>query len=147
MARISSTPGKTRQLNFFAINQGFYLVDLPGYGFAKVSKSEKRKWQQLIEQYILTSQQLRCVVSIVDARHGPTQSDIELIEWLAENDIRCLVVATKVDKLNRKQRNEATKRITQVIEQLPVDGPIFFSSESGEGKQELWRSLTLFLET
>ena len=146
IARISNTPGKTRLLNYIRVNEAFYLVDLPGYGFAKVPKAEKYRWRKLIETYIATSSRLRCVVSLIDSRHGPAKSDLELIAWLAEMEMPCLVVATKVDKLNRKQYNEAQRRILQRVENLPVHGPLFTSSAKGLGKKELWQSISNILE-
>ncbi len=146
LARISNTPGKTQLLNYICVNDAFYMVDLPGYGFAKVPKAEKARWRKLIEAYMISSQQLRGVVSLIDSRHGPARSDLELIAWLAEIEIPCLVVATKVDKLNRKQFNEAQRRIVQHIEKLPVHGPLFTSSANGQGKKELWQSLSNILE-
>lgn len=146
IARISNTPGKTRLLNYIRVNDAFYLVDLPGYGFAKVPKAEKARWRELIERYITTSPHLKGVVSLIDSRHGPSQSDLELIVWLAELEMPCLVVATKVDKLNRKQFNEAQRRILQHVEKLPVHGPVFTSSAKGLGKKELWQSISNIME-
>lgn len=146
IARTSSTPGKTRLLNYIRINNEIYFVDLPGYGFAKVPRSEKESWKRLIENYILNRETLSCVVSIIDSRHGPMDSDLELIEWLTKSEVPCLVVATKIDKLNRKQFNESEKRILKAIEQFPVHGPVFVSSASGQGRNELWQSINQLLE-
>ncbi|KAA3620208.1 MAG: YihA family ribosome biogenesis GTP-binding protein [Calditrichaeota bacterium] len=146
LARISNTPGKTQLLNYIRVNDAFYLVDLPGYGFAKVPKSEKRRWRLMIDDYLKESPYLRGVVSLIDSRHGPANSDLELISWLAELEIPCLVVATKVDKLNRKQFNESQNRILQTIERFPVHGPLFISSANGQGKKELWQSISNLLE-
>lgn len=146
LARTSGTPGKTRQLNYILVNEKLYFVDMPGYGFAKVSQSERERWRRLIESYLLDNPVLRVVVCIIDARHGPAPSDVQLFTWLAENRIPALVVATKVDKLNRRERQQAEKRIVESIGKLPVGGPVFFSSTSGEGKRELLRSLELYLE-
>jgi GTP-binding protein len=147
LARTSGTPGKTRQLNYFLVNRKIYFVDLPGYGFAKVSRQERESWQQLIESYMQENDALKVVVSIIDARHGPTDLDVELHEWLAHAGIATLVVATKVDKLNRKEFSQAKKRITQAVEKFPVGGPIFFSSTTGLGKNELLLSFDHYLES
>ncbi len=146
LARTSSTPGKTRQLNYILVNDAFYVVDLPGYGYAKVSRREKIQWQKLVEAYIAGSEELRCVVSIIDSRHGPTESDMELIEWLAWLGKPTLVVASKVDKLKQRDFQKARNRITAAVENLPVSGPMFFSAVSGKGKNELWTVLRDFLE-
>lgn len=146
IARTSNTPGKTRMLNYIRINDAFYFVDLPGFGFAKVAKAEKQRWHQLIESYMQNSSQLRAVVSLIDSRHGPMNSDIELISWVASLEIPCLVIATKTDKLNRKQFNESQRLILQKIEQFPVHGPLFSSSANGQGKKEIWQSLSTLLE-
>ncbi|MFQ5629266.1 MAG: ribosome biogenesis GTP-binding protein YihA/YsxC [bacterium] len=147
LARTSGTPGKTRQLNYILVNNNIHFVDLPGYGFAKVSKEERSRWQQLIEAYMTKNDALKAIVSIIDARHGPSDLDVELLEWLAHINAPALVVVTKVDKLKQSQFAQAKKRITQVIEKLPVGGPIFFSSMTGIGKNELLKSLDHYLES
>ena len=146
LARTSGTPGKTRQLNYILVNDQFYFVDLPGYGFAKVSRTEREKWSKLIESYVSQNEFLKAVVSIIDIRHGPTESDLELLKWLAHIEVNTLVVATKADKLSRNQVKQAEQRITQMIETLPVHGPVFFSSQTGVGKRELWQAIEIFLE-
>ena len=146
LAKISSTPGKTRQLNYILVNDAFYFVDLPGYGYAKVSQAERERWRQLIERYITDNPYLRLIVSIIDIRHGPMDSDLELIRWLAHLELDTLVVATKADKLKRQQFVQAQRSITQMLEQLPIHGPLFFSAKTGMGKRELWQNIELFLE-
>ncbi len=146
LAKISRTPGKTRQLNYILVNERFYFVDLPGYGFAKVSHKERERWAKLIESYLRENVFLHGVVAIIDVRHGPTESDLQLLQWLAEMKHNVLVVATKADKLSRQQLKQAEKRIYQVLETLPVHGPVIFSSRNGMGKKEVWRALELFLE-
>ncbi|KAA3661510.1 MAG: YihA family ribosome biogenesis GTP-binding protein [Calditrichaeota bacterium] len=146
LARTSNTPGKTRMLNYIRVNDTFHLVDLPGYGFAKVPKSEKENWRRVIEAYLQESSYLRAVISLIDSRHGAMKSDIELISWLAGLEIPCLVVATKVDKLNRKQFNASQRQILQTIEQFPVHGPLFSSSSNGQGKKEIWQSISTLME-
>ncbi len=146
LARISGTPGKTRQLNYILVNEKFYFVDLPGYGFAKVSQAERKRWAEMIEKYMSRNSYLRLIVSIIDIRHGPMASDLELIEWLVHLQREVLVVATKADKLRRGQLAEAERRITREIESFPVHGPLFFSAKTGMGKTDLWRNITTFLE-
>lgn len=146
IAKTSSTPGKTRQLNYILVNERFYFVDLPGYGFARVSRQEREQWGKLIEQYIKQSASLRLIISIIDVRHGPMESDIELIRWLAFLQREVLVVATKADKLSRSQLVQAENRITRAIEAFPVHGPVFYSARTGTGKKQLWKSIEPFLE-
>ncbi len=146
LAKTSGTPGKTRQLNYFLINDAFHFVDLPGYGFAKVPKTERQQWRRLIEAYLSKNQHLRVVVSLIDSRMGPTALDLELIEWLAHLEIPILAVATKLDKLSRNQAKQAEARITSAIERYPVNGPIFCSAKTGAGKSALLLSLKSFLE-
>lgn len=146
LARTSGTPGKTRQLNYILINDAFYFVDLPGYGFAKVPRSERDRWARLIDRYVEDNPYLRLIVSIIDIRHGPTANDLELLRWLSHLQIETLVVATKADKLNRAQLQKGEARITAAIETLPVHGPIFFSGQSGLGKLDVWRTFESFLE-
>ncbi len=98
IARTSSTPGKTRQLNYFKINEKFYFVDLPGYGFARASKTEKLQWQRLIESFLTQSANLKGVVSIIDSRIGPTKLDLQLLEWLKDLKIPIILIATKSDE-------------------------------------------------
>lgn len=146
IARTSSTPGKTRQLNFFRINDNFYFVDLPGYGFAKAAKKEIAKWQKLIETFLLNSPQLGGVVSLIDSRIGPTTLDHQLFDWLRSLRIPVILVATKSDK----QSNSVLKRnLTKFSEQFsanPFCGIIPFSVRNGAGKKELWKEIKTLLE-
>ena len=146
IARTSSTPGKTRQLNFFRINDKFYFVDLPGYGFAKAAKQEIAKWQKLIETFLLNSQHLVGVVSLIDSRIGPTKLDHQLFDWLQSLSIPVVLVATKSDK----QSNSVLKRnLTKFSEQFsttPPCGIIPFSVRRGAGKKELWKEIITLLE-
>jgi len=146
LARTSGTPGKTRQLNYILINDAFYFVDLPGYGFAKVPRAERERWARLIDRYIENNPYLRLLVSIIDIRHGPTETDLELLRWITHFQIETVVVATKADKLNRAQLQKAEARITAAIETMPVHGPIFFSAQSGLGKPQVWQIVESFLE-
>jgi GTP-binding protein len=139
LVRISKTPGRTRKLNFFLINNRFVLVDLPGYGFASVSQTEKAKWATMVETYLKVRKELAGVVLIVDSRRLPTESDREMINYLIHYAIPFTVAATKADKLNRSQI-VAQKRSMEAI--LGKDVPVIvFSARSGQGKTELWKEI------
>lgn len=143
LVKTSSTPGKTRLINFFLINQQFSLVDLPGYGFAKVSRSMKEQWQQLIEVYLAKRRNLKCVILIIDSRHGPTQQDLQLQEWLTHYQITHLVIGNKVDKL---KRSELQKNLKQIQTKMQLDSlPIAHSSIKKVGQQEIWNALSQWL--
>lgn len=138
IARTSSTPGRTQQLNFFVINQQLTFVDLPGYGYAKVSKQERQQWQRLIESYLSTARQLRGVVIIVDIRRGPEEEEAALCDFLTYHQRPFVLVATKCDKLKRGQIEQQRKVIANRLGSIP---PFLFSAESGLGKEELWQEL------
>jgi len=145
LAKISSTPGKTRSLNFFLIDEQFYLVDLPGYGFAKVSRDAKRRWQALIEGFLSASGNLRGAIVIVDSRIGLTELDEMMISWLKHVTISFRVVATKIDKLSRNEQARQFKKINANLEKLAVLPAIPFSAKTGEGRTTLWKVLYEFL--
>lgn len=138
IARTSSTPGRTQQLNFFSINQQLTFVDLPGYGYAKVSKQERQQWQRLIESYLIDSPNLRGVVIIVDIRRGPEEEEAALCDFLTHHQRSFILVATKCDKLKRGQIEQQRKVIAERLGSIP---PLLFSAESGLGKEELWQVL------
>lgn len=137
LAKVSSTPGKTRSLNFFLVQERFHLVDLPGYGYAKVSKEMRGQWAQLIEDYLLTSEQLIGLLLLLDSRRDPTPEDVQMLAWLAERQLPVLVAVTKTDKLNRDQAN----RKVQAVERELGCAAMPFSSVNGTGKKELVRSI------
>jgi GTP-binding protein len=145
LAKTSNSPGKTRLLNFFRLtpaessHRPFYFVDLPGYGFAKVSQTEREYWRRLIESYFQTSKQICGVISLIDSRHGPVESDLELLAWLAELRQRVVVVATKADKLSNKQRAERKREIAASLSHLPIVEVMFYSSVTALGRKELWQ--------
>jgi GTP-binding protein len=144
LAKTSNSPGKTRLLNFFRLvptesKPPFYFVDLPGYGYAKVSQQEREHWRQLIENYFQKSKELRGVIALIDSRHGPLESDLELLAWLADLRQRVVVVATKADKLSNKQRVEREREIKASLGHLPIVGMLFYSSITALGRKELWR--------
>ena len=135
-ARVSNTPGRTREVNFFRINNQFVLADLPGYGYARISKEAKQAWQPLIEGYLRTSTQLRGVVQLIDVRHPPTPDDHEMLGFLAEVGVPTLVAATKIDKLTRTQLATHLAQLSQAIG-MDEDQIIPFSSVTGAGRDEL----------
>lgn len=137
LARTSSTPGKTRTINFYNINDELRLVDLPGYGYAKVSKEEKKKWGDMIENYLHNREQLRLVVLVVDLRHEPTANDKMMLEWIKANGQRFAVIATKSDKLTKNELNKNIPMAKKALQLETDDIFIPFSSESGEGKDKI----------
>ncbi|NRF91461.1 YihA family ribosome biogenesis GTP-binding protein [Paenibacillus frigoriresistens] len=138
LARTSSQPGKTQTLNYYKINQDLYFVDLPGYGYAKVSKTKREQWGKFIESYLMNRETLRLVMQLVDLRHPPSKDDQAMYEWLRHNDVPVIVIATKADKI---PKSRWPKHIKIVRETLGMDKgvqPLMFSSELGLGKDELW---------
>ena len=136
LAKVGNTPGKTRLINFFLINEEFYLVDLPGYGYAKVSKVEKEKWGKLMEDYLTHREALKKVVLLVDSRHKPTEDDVLMLNWIRYHGYRVQIVATKADKLTK---NELRKNKQEIIKTLniPENELFFFSSTNKVGREDL----------
>jgi GTP-binding protein len=145
IAHVSATPGKTRALNFYRVNDHFFLVDLPGFGYARVPQPLQKEWRGLIEGYLSRSPRLRGVVHLVDARHRPHESDYAMMEYLAGLKVPALVVATKVDKLKWSER---PKHLGRIAEELGLEGEqlVPFSSHTGEGREELLNALDTLLE-
>lgn len=137
LAKVSSTPGKTRLINFFIINEDFYLVDLPGYGYAKVSKKEKASWGGIIENYLNNRNQLKRVILLVDCRHKPTEDDILMYKWIRHYGYEVMVVATKSDKLSKNDLKKSEKVIRETLELNKSDNLLFFSSVKKDNKEEL----------
>ena len=135
-ARVSNTPGRTREINFFKVNDRFVLVDLPGYGYARISKERRAEWKPLIEGYLSASPQLRGIVQLLDARHDPTADDEGMLEFLSELEIPTIVVLTKIDKLTPRERNKRIIEITSALG-LESDQVLAFSAVTGEGRNEL----------
>ncbi|MGA1367159.1 MAG: ribosome biogenesis GTP-binding protein YihA/YsxC [Blastocatellia bacterium] len=135
LARTSSTPGRTQSINFFLIEQSFYFVDLPGYGYAKTSKEKRRAWGQLIERYLAERPQLVLSILLVDARHEPTLSDLQMKSWLQHHGLPFWVVCTKVDKLSANERRKAQQ---QAMATLGTDRVIPYSSITREGSSQVW---------
>lgn len=138
LARTSSQPGKTRTINFYQINESFYFVDLPGYGYAKVSQKEREKWGEIIEHYLTIRSNLQYVFLLIDFRHPPTQDDISMYEWLKYYEIPCAVVATKRDKVKFSQVQKNKKILKEKLQLTNEDKVFIFSSEDKSGKEELW---------
>ena len=135
-ARVSNTPGRTREVNFFRVNDAFILVDLPGYGYARVSKEQRAEWRPLIEGYIRKSSQLRGIVHLIDVRHDPTKDDRRMLDFLSEVGVPTVVVFTKIDKLTAKQRSAQTAAIARDLA-LDAEQVISFSAVTGEGRNDL----------
>ena len=140
IARISATPGKTRTINFFLVNERFYLVDLPGYGYAKVPKSMRDAWSELIEWYLSASGGVNGLVHLMDARRDPTDHDLHMISYLSELGVPTLVVLTKMDKLKTAQREKAIQRTWEGLS-IGEDQVLPFSSQTGEGRDALLEAL------
>ena len=138
LARVSGKPGKTATINFFNIDDCINFVDLPGYGFARVSKEEKRKWGQMIETYLHTRSTLSQVILLVDSRHAPTDDDKLMLSFIREVCDRAVVVATKFDKLKPSQRDDAIRRVITTLELGGEDIIIPFSAINGTGVEEFW---------
>ena len=137
-ARTSAQPGKTQTINFYNINDALYYVDLPGYGYAKVSQTEKEKWGRMIENYLKRSKQLRCVFLLVDIRHEPSANDKQMYEWVIHNGYEPVIIATKLDKIKRSQVDKQLKLVRTGLgigKQVTV---IPFSAETKEGREEIW---------
>lgn len=137
-ARTSATPGKTQTINFYNINKELYLVDLPGYGYAKVSEQEKIKWGQLIERYLHGSRQLRAVFLLIDIRHEPSANDKMMYDWIVEQGFHPIIIATKLDKIKRSQKDKHLKMIRLGLGLAPGTIVIPFSAETKQGRDEIW---------
>jgi GTP-binding protein len=137
LAKVSSTPGKTRLINFFLINDKYYLVDLPGYGYAKVSKEEQAKWGDIIHKYLLKRPQLKMVILLVDSRHKPTSDDVMMRSWIKHYGYKTIVVSTKADKLSKTEIMKNNKIIRETLELEESETLINFSSTTKAGKEAL----------
>ena len=146
LARTSATPGKTQTINFYNINDIMYLVDLPGYGYAKVSEREKEQWGKLIERYLNTSKQLKAVFLLIDIRHEPSANDRMMYEWILAQGYEPIIIATKLDKLKRSQVQKHVKMVKEGLGVLPGTIIIPFSAETKQGREEIWELIeTSFL--
>lgn len=146
MARISSKPGKTQTLNFYKIEEKLFYVDVPGYGYAKVSKSEREAWGKMIERYITDREPLRAVIQIVDLRHPPSKDDVAMYDFMKHFEIPCIIIATKADKIPKGKWDKHKKIVRTTLDMDKSDPLIVFSSETGLGKDEAWQEIESRME-
>ena len=137
-ARISATPGKTQTINFYNINDALYLVDLPGYGYARVSEREKMQWGRMIERYLHDSAQLKAVFLLIDIRHEPSANDRLMYTWIVDQGYRPIIIATKLDKIKRSQVQKHVKTLKEGLGLVPGTKVIPFSSVTKQGRDEIW---------
>lgn len=138
LARTSSSPGKTQTINFYNINSELYFVDLPGYGYAKVSQEIRNKWGKMIERYLHTSNQLKTVFLLIDIRHEPGENDKTMYDWIIANGYEPVIIATKLDKIKRSQKDKNVKIIKEKLKVQPGTKIIPFSAVSKQGKEDIW---------
>lgn len=139
LARTSNTPGRTQSINFFLINDAFYFADLPGYGYARVSKTMRADWGKMAEEYLSDRRELALCVQLIDSRHKPTALDLQLNEWLLHHDKPHLVVATKSDKLSN---NELNRSMTETRKLISASKVLSYSARTGRGRDQLWSEIT-----
>ena len=145
LARTSAQPGKTQTINFYNVNDAMYLVDLPGYGYAKTSASEKEKWGKMIETYLHTSKKLQAVFLLIDIRHDPSANDKMMYDWMVYQGFTPIIIATKLDKIKRSQIQKNVKAIREGLKVKPGTVIIPFSSETKQGRDELWEVIDSFV--
>ena len=144
LARTSSQPGKTQTINFYQVENAFYFVDLPGYGYAKVSKTERERWAKMIDDYLHTRQTLLQVILLVDGRHEPSANDVQMLEWIRSFGYAPVVIATKMDKMGKQQQAKALKLIRQTLHL--ESGQLFpFSALTKDGTEPIWEMLDKLL--
>lgn len=146
LARTSSQPGKTQTINFYLVENQLYFVDLPGYGYAKVSKSEKERWAKMIDDYLHTRQTLLQVILLVDGRHEPSANDIQMLEWIRSFGYKPFVIATKMDKLGKQQQAKNLKLIRQTLS-LQTDELYPFAAPDKTGSETIWQTIDQLLAT
>ena len=144
-ARVSRTPGRTREINFFRVNNNFVLVDLPGYGYARISKEKKAEWRPMIESYLRRTTQLRGIVLLLDIRREPSEDDRAMLDFLAEVEVPTIVALTKTDKLSKAAARESAVEIARALA-LEAEQVIPFSAHTGEGRVELLEAITMLVE-
>ena len=145
LARTSAQPGKTQTINFYNVNDAMYLVDLPGYGYAKTSASEKEKWGKMIENYLHTSKKLQAVFLLIDIRHDPSANDKMMYDWMVYQGFAPIIIATKLDKIKRSRIQKNVKAIREGLKVKPGTVIIPFSSETKQGRDELWEVIDSFV--
>lgn len=146
LARTSSQPGKTQTINFYRINNAIYYVDLPGYGYAKASASEKEKWGRMVENYLHTSRKLKAVFLLIDIRHAPSANDRMMYEWIAHQGFAPMIIATKLDKIKRSQMQKNLKVIREGLGIKPETLIIPFSAQTKQGREEIWELIDSYME-
>lgn len=146
LARTSSQPGKTQTINFYRVNDAVYLVDLPGYGYAKVSEETKAKWGRMIERYLHGSKQLKAVFLLIDIRHEPSANDKDMYNWIVYQGYEPIIIATKLDKIKRSQVQKQMKIVKEGLQLLPGTKIIPFSAETKQGRDEIWEIIDAFAE-
>lgn len=146
LARTSSQPGKTQTINFYKVNGDLYLVDLPGYGYAKVSNEIKAKWGRMIENYLHGSKQLKAVFLLIDIRHEPSANDKDMYQWIVAQGYEPVIIATKLDKIKRSQVQKQIKILKEGLKLLPGTQLIPFSAETKQGRDEIWDVICSFVE-
>ena len=145
LARTSAQPGKTQTINFYNINDAMYLVDLPGYGYAKASEEVKAKWGKMIENYLHTSKQLKAVFLLIDISHDPSANDRMMYEWMVYQGFAPIIIATKLDKIKRSQIQKNVKAIREGLNVQPGTTIIPFSAETKQGRDEIWKLIDSFV--
>lgn len=146
LARTSAQPGKTQTINFYHVNDAFYLVDLPGYGYAKVSVELKEKWGKLVERYLQESKQLRAVFLLIDIRHEPGANDQRMYEWIVHQGYDPIIIATKLDKINRSQVQKHLKMVRSGLGAKPETRILPYSAITKQGREEIWDLMEELLE-
>lgn len=136
LARVGSTPGKTRLINFFLINKSFFFVDLPGYGYAKVSKEEQNKWKNIVEEYLFNRKQIKMYIMIVDSRHNPSDNDKTMFTWIKSTNLPYIIIANKCDKLSRNELNKNINMIANILSITDKSLIVPFSSKTKNGKDK-----------
>lgn len=146
LARTSGQPGKTQTINFYNINDAMYLVDLPGYGYAKVSESEKQKWGKMIENYLQKSRQLKAVFLLIDIRHAPSANDKTMYEWIEYQGYEPVIIATKLDKIKKSQVQKQVKLVREGLGMKKENVLIPFSATTKQGREEIWELMDALVE-
>ena len=149
LARTSAAPGKTQTINFYNVNEAIYLVDLPGYGYARASEEIKAKWGKMIEDYLHQSNEIRAVFLLIDIRHDPTENDRIMYRWILDHGYEPIIIATKLDKIKRSQVQKQIKAVRQGLKVVPGTMIIPFSAQTKQGREEIWEvidQLTGFAE-
>ncbi len=146
LARTSAQPGKTQTINFYNINNAMYLVDLPGYGYAKVTQEVKEQWGKLVERYLHGSKRLKAVFLLIDIRHEPSANDKRMYEWIVYNGYNPIIIATKLDKINRSQVQKHLKMVRTGLNVKPGTAVLPFSALTKQGREEIWEQMDAILE-